>query len=192
MGSIRPRSSSAGWSGTLVSTVHFTPTGATWLNLVERFFAALTEKQLRRGVHRSTRELETAIYRYIEHRNHDPKPFVWTKTADQILASIARFCQRIFGWTFQDMGRDFTLWSPPGGGTGGGIYKVLPTKFPLRAYIEVEDIDGKLQEIRTARGKVVKPKEEVPNYGWWAVFSDPQGCVLYLWQSARRARSMPS
>jgi transposase len=75
--------------------LHFTPTGATWLNLVERFFAALTEKQLRRGVHRSTRELETAIYRYIEHRNRDPKPFIWTKTADQILATVARFCQRI-------------------------------------------------------------------------------------------------
>jgi len=75
--------------------VHFTPTGATWLNLVERFFAALTEKQLRRGVHRSTRELETAIYRYIDHQNRAPKPFIWTKTADQILASIARFCQRI-------------------------------------------------------------------------------------------------
>ncbi len=75
--------------------VHFTPTGATWLNLVERFFAAITEKQIRRGVHRSTRELETAIYQYIEHQNRDPKPFIWTKTADQILASIARFCQRI-------------------------------------------------------------------------------------------------
>lgn len=74
--------------------VHFTPTGATWLNLVERFFAAITEKQIRRGVHRSTCELETAIYRYIEHRNQSPKPFVWTKTADQILASIARFCER--------------------------------------------------------------------------------------------------
>jgi transposase len=74
--------------------VHFTPTGATWLNLVERFFAAITEKQIRRGVHRSTRELETAIYRYIEHQNQSPKPFVWTKTADQILASIARFCER--------------------------------------------------------------------------------------------------
>jgi transposase len=74
--------------------LHFTPTGATWLNLVERFFAALTEKQLRRGVHRSTRELENAIYRYIDHRNRDPKPFIWTKTADQILATLARFCQR--------------------------------------------------------------------------------------------------
>jgi transposase len=75
--------------------VHFTPTGATWLNLVERFFAAITEKQIRRGVHRSTRELETAIYHYLDTHNHAPKPFVWTKTADQILASIARFCQRI-------------------------------------------------------------------------------------------------
>ena len=75
--------------------VHFTPTGSSWLNLVERFFAALTEKQLRRGVHRSTRELEAAIYHYLEITNHEPKPFIWTKTADQILASLARFCQRI-------------------------------------------------------------------------------------------------
>jgi transposase len=75
--------------------MHFTPTGASWINLVERWFAALTEKQLRRGVHRSTRELETAIRRYIETTNGKPKPFVWTKTADEILASIGRFCQRI-------------------------------------------------------------------------------------------------
>jgi transposase len=75
--------------------VHFTPTGATWLKLVERFFAALTEKQLRRGVHRSTRELETAIYRYIDHQNQAPKPLIWTKTTDQIRASVVRFCQRI-------------------------------------------------------------------------------------------------
>lgn len=74
--------------------LHFTPTGATWLNLVERFFAAITEKQIRRGAYRSTRELEQAIYHYIDHRNRDPKPFVWTKTADQILASLARFLQR--------------------------------------------------------------------------------------------------
>jgi transposase len=75
--------------------VHFTPTSASWLNLVERWFAALTEKQIRRGVHRSTRELEEAIRRYIEATNHRPKPFVWTKTADEILASVARFCMRI-------------------------------------------------------------------------------------------------
>ncbi len=75
--------------------VHFTPTSASWLNLVERWFAALTEKQIRRGVHRSTRELEQAIRCFIETTNHRPKPFVWTKTADEILASVARFCNRI-------------------------------------------------------------------------------------------------
>lgn len=75
--------------------LHFTPTSTSWLNLVERWFAALTEKQLRRGVFRSTRELEEAIGRYLEATNAHPKPFIWTKTADQILATIARFCHRI-------------------------------------------------------------------------------------------------
>jgi transposase len=75
--------------------LHFTPTGASWLNLVERWFAALTEKQLRRGVHRNTRELEAAIRRYLDLNNRQPKPFSWTKTADQILESVARFCTRI-------------------------------------------------------------------------------------------------
>jgi transposase len=75
--------------------VHFTPTGASWINLVERWFAALTEKQLRRGVHRSTRDLEAAIARYIAVTNERPRPFVWTKTADEILASVARFSHRI-------------------------------------------------------------------------------------------------
>jgi transposase len=75
--------------------VHFTPTSASWLNLVERWFALLTERQLRRGVHRSTKELKAAIDDYIENHNLDPKPFVWHKTADQILDSIARYCKRI-------------------------------------------------------------------------------------------------
>jgi transposase len=75
--------------------VHFTPTGASWLNLVERWFAALTEKQIRRGTHRSTRELEDAIRHFIAVTNGHPKPFVWSKTADDILASVARFCKRI-------------------------------------------------------------------------------------------------
>lgn len=74
--------------------VHFTPTGASWLNLVERWFALLTEKQLRRGVHNSSRELELTIYRYLDVTNEDPKPFVWTKTADQILENVKRYCQR--------------------------------------------------------------------------------------------------
>ena len=76
--------------------VHFTPTSASWINLVERWFAALTEKQLRRGVHRSTRELEEAVQRYLEVTNQNPTPFIWTKTADEILTSVARFCKRIY------------------------------------------------------------------------------------------------
>ena len=74
--------------------VHFTPTSASWLNQVERFFADLTEKQIRRGVHRSTAELERAIAEYIKAVNDEPKPFRWHKTADDILASIKRFCLR--------------------------------------------------------------------------------------------------
>lgn len=74
--------------------LHFTPTSSSWLNLVERWFAMLTEKQLRRGVHRSTKELEQAIHAYIKHHNKEPKPFIWHKTADQILDSVARFCER--------------------------------------------------------------------------------------------------
>jgi transposase len=74
--------------------VHFTPTYGSWINLVERWFAELTNKRIRRGVFRSVKDLETAIREFIEVHNEDPTPFVWTKTADQILASIARFAQR--------------------------------------------------------------------------------------------------
>lgn len=76
--------------------LHFTPTSASWLNQVERWFAALTEKQIRRGVHRSTRQLEQAIYNFIDVSNQDSKPFVWTKSADDILQSLARFCERTY------------------------------------------------------------------------------------------------
>ena len=75
--------------------LHFTPKGSSWINQVERFFADLTNQQLRRGAHRSTLELERAIRDYIDVKNRHPKPFVWTKTADEILSSIERFCQRI-------------------------------------------------------------------------------------------------
>ena len=75
--------------------VHFTPTSASWLNQVERWFATLTQKYLRRGTHRSTRQLEQAIRDYLAVHNAHPKPFVWTKTADDILDSIKRFCMRI-------------------------------------------------------------------------------------------------
>ena len=74
--------------------VHFTPTYGSWLNLVERWFAELTTKQLRRGAHRSVSQLEAAIREFIDAHHADPKPFVWTKTADEILASITRFAQR--------------------------------------------------------------------------------------------------
>jgi len=74
--------------------LRFTPTGASWVNLVERWFAELTNKQIRRGVHRSTRALEEAIETYLEMHNKNPKPFVWTKNADDILASVAGFCAR--------------------------------------------------------------------------------------------------
>ena len=74
--------------------VHFTPTYGSWINLVERWFAELTNKRIRRGVFRSVKDLEAAIRQYIDVHNENPKPFVWTKTADQILASIARYAQR--------------------------------------------------------------------------------------------------
>jgi hypothetical protein len=74
--------------------VHFTPTSASWLNLVEVWFALLSAKQLKRGVHPSIEALKQAIEHYIAATNEHPKPFVWTKTADEILASVARFCQR--------------------------------------------------------------------------------------------------
>jgi transposase len=73
---------------------HFTPTYASWLNLVERFFGLLTEHALRRGSHTSIPTLRKAIYEYIETHNEAGKPFKWTKTADQILESVERFCQR--------------------------------------------------------------------------------------------------
>jgi len=74
--------------------MHFTPTSSSWINQVERFFALLTEKQIRRGVHRSTGELEAAIKAYIDATNAEPKPFRWTKSADDILVAINRFCKR--------------------------------------------------------------------------------------------------
>ena len=75
--------------------VHFTPTSASWLNQVERWFATLTEKYIRRGTHRSTRQLEQAIRQYLDIHNANPKPFVWAKSANDILVSIERFCLRI-------------------------------------------------------------------------------------------------
>jgi transposase len=75
--------------------LHFTPTYSSWLNLVERWFAELTNKWLRRGTHRSTKELEAAITTWIDHWNEEPTPFVWHKSADEILDTLATYCQRI-------------------------------------------------------------------------------------------------
>ncbi len=75
--------------------LHFTPTGASWLNLVERWFAESTRRQIKRGAHRSTRQLEDAIRSYLTLYNDNPKPFVWTKSADEILSAVAKYCQRI-------------------------------------------------------------------------------------------------
>ena len=74
--------------------LHFTPTYRSWLNLVERWFAELTTRQLRRGVHRSIVSLERAIREFFDAYNADARPFAWTRTADEILDRIGRFAQR--------------------------------------------------------------------------------------------------
>jgi transposase len=75
--------------------VHFTPTSASWINQVERWFAELTRKQIKRGVHTSTKQLEDDILAFIERHNESPKPYRWVKSADEILASVKRFCQKV-------------------------------------------------------------------------------------------------
>ena len=75
--------------------LHFTPTSGSWLNLVERWFGLLSQRQIKRGSHRSTIELEKAIRHYLALHNDNPKPFVWHKSADQIIESVGRFCTRI-------------------------------------------------------------------------------------------------
>jgi len=72
--------------------LHFTPTHSSWLNQVETFFSILTSRQLQRGSHYTVRQLEAAIYEFLEVHNEDPRPFVWTKSADEILNDLARFC----------------------------------------------------------------------------------------------------
>jgi len=74
--------------------VHFTPTSASWINQVERWFAELSRKKLKRGVHRSTRELQADILAFIKAHNENPKPYKWVKSADEILAAVKRFCHK--------------------------------------------------------------------------------------------------
>jgi transposase len=92
--------------------LHFTPTHASWLNLVERFFGLLTEHALRRGSHDSVRKLRTAIVEYISAHNAEPTPFRWTKSADDILASLARFAGRTV--VAHEAGRLFQETTDPG------------------------------------------------------------------------------
>jgi transposase/transposase-like protein len=75
--------------------VHFTPTYSSWINQVERFFAILTERCIKRGVHRSTQALEQDIRNFLQMTNDEPKPFVWTKSSDHILENVRRFCDRV-------------------------------------------------------------------------------------------------
>jgi transposase len=75
--------------------LHFTPTGASWINLVERWFGELTARKLRRGKHRSVAQLNADIEDWVEHWNENPNPYVWTKTADQILDTLAGYCNTI-------------------------------------------------------------------------------------------------
>lgn len=75
--------------------VHFTPTSASWLNLVERFFSTLSEKWIKRGAHTSVTDLEASIRDYLERHNADPKPFVWRKGADEIIASVGRAAKKL-------------------------------------------------------------------------------------------------
>jgi transposase len=75
--------------------LHFTPTSSSWMNLVERWFAELTTRKLRRSAHRSVAELETDIRRWVNDWNKKPRPFAWTKTADEILETLAAYCERI-------------------------------------------------------------------------------------------------
>jgi transposase len=77
--------------------LHSTPTSSCWLNLVERRFAELTNRKLSRSAHRSVTEMETDIRKWINEWNSDPKPFTWTKTADEILETLAAYCKPITG-----------------------------------------------------------------------------------------------
>jgi transposase len=77
--------------------MHFTPTGSSWINQVERWFGFLTDQKIRRGAHKSVQSLEADIRTWIADWNSNPRPFIWTKTAEEILESLARFCRRISG-----------------------------------------------------------------------------------------------
>jgi len=100
-----------------------------------------------------------------------------------------RFFGKVFGWTFQDLPEIKYVLFRAGSQPNGGFYlvKKMPKKGQVNLYIEVEDIDSKLKEIRKARGKVMVKKTPIVDMGWFAVFATPDGCYLSLWQSAPAA-----
>ena len=95
-----------------------------------------------------------------------------------------KFFGNVFGWTFQNMPDIETVLFRAGARPNGGFYlvKKMPKKGQVNAYIEVEDIDAKLKEIKKAKGKVLVKKTQVGDMGWWAQFATPDGCYLSLWQ----------
>ena len=133
----RRRRSSDGCSPTLGSCCT-SPDQQPWLNLVERWFAELTNKKLQRGAHRSVRELNTDIRGWIKTWNENPRPFVWTKTADQILESIARYCTRI------NDSRHYAL---------SGRHSLSPSPKSERASRRKQGRDGDPQSRRAAYAK---------------------------------------
>jgi len=102
--------------------LHFTPTGSSWINQVERWFGFLTDQMIRRGVHTSVQALEADIRAWIEHWNASPRPFAWTKTADEILDSLARYISRISGAASSWLADARPAPGRPPGGGAGGLY----------------------------------------------------------------------
>lgn len=109
--------------------------------------------------------------------------FVHVEIPTRDLKRAKTFYGKVFGWTFQDYGKNYAMISNSGSGIGAFTkVKKVPTKPAAQVYIGVADIDAKLKEIKQARGKVKSPKTEVPGMGWYASFADNQGAVLFLWQ----------
>jgi predicted enzyme related to lactoylglutathione lyase len=111
--------------------------------------------------------------------------FVHIEIPTRDLRRAKAFYGKVFGWTFRDWSKEYVLFEIPGGGVGGGFFKVkkVPTKPAVNAYIQVEDIDATLKAIRNARGKILSPRTEISGgMGSWASFADNQGAVLFLWQ----------
>jgi hypothetical protein len=99
-----------------------------------------------------------------------------------------KFFGTVFGWTFEDYPEMKYVVFRAGNPPNGGFYQVkkMPKKGQVNVYIEVEDIDSKLKEIKKARGKVTVKKTEIPSMGWFAQFATPDGCILSLWQTAAK------